>query len=75
MVVPLYAARVRDLRTGRSIAITCLCGHVGIVPVWLVRLKRPLDDRILDLGSWCRCRICHERGHVYVDAKRALGIL
>jgi hypothetical protein len=69
----LYAARVRDLFNGRSVAIECECGHIGMVPVWLIGQRLDGVTRLLDIAQRCRCRACHNRGRVRVDAMRALG--
>jgi hypothetical protein len=41
-MVPLYIARVADLRIGRFVAITCRhCGHVAELPVVHLRERLP----------------------------------
>jgi hypothetical protein len=72
-MVPLYAARVENLRIGRFVGITCKhCGHLAELPV--VRLKEKLAPYQFtrDLGPQFRCRECHQKG-AEVDARGTLG--
>jgi hypothetical protein len=72
-MVPLYAARVEDLRIGRFVAITCgHCGHVAELPVIHLRERLSPHEFIKTLGPQFRCRECHHKG-AEVDARGALG--
>jgi hypothetical protein len=72
-MVPLYAARVSDLRVGRFVAVTCRhCGHLAELPVMRLREKLAPSTFIKDLGPQFRCRECHRKG-AEVDARGALG--
>lgn len=72
-MVPLYIARVADLRVGRFVAITCKhCGHLAELPVVVLRERLPRDSFVKHLGPQFRCRECHQKG-AEVDARGALG--
>jgi hypothetical protein len=62
-MVPLYAARVSDLRVGRFVAITCRhCGHLAELPVVRLREKLAPSAFIKHLGPQFRCRECYRKG-------------
>jgi hypothetical protein len=72
-MVPLYIARVADLRVGRFVAVTCRhCGHLAEIPVILLREKLSLHEFVKHLGPRFRCQKCHQKG-AEVDARGALG--
>jgi primosomal protein N' len=72
-MVPLYIARVADLRHGRLVAVRCRqCGHVAELPVVKLRLKLPPDAFVRHLGAQFRCQQCKHKG-AEVDARCALG--
>jgi hypothetical protein len=72
-MVPLYAARVENLRIGRFVAATCRhCGHLAELPVARLREKLAPSAFIKHLGPHFRCRQCHRKG-AGVDARGALG--
>jgi hypothetical protein len=73
-MVPLYVARVADLRVGKSVAVTCRnCGHVAEVPAVVLRAKLAPHDFVKQLGPQFRCEQCGHKG-ADVDARRALGL-
>jgi hypothetical protein len=50
-MVPLYIARVADLRVGRFVAVTCKhCGHLAELSVVVLRERLPRDAFIKHLG-------------------------
>lgn len=72
-MVPLYIARVADLRHGRAISVTCRkCGHVAEIAVTWVREPLQPSDFVKHLGPQFRCQQCGHKG-AEVDARRALG--
>jgi hypothetical protein len=72
-MIPLYTARVADLRIGKALTVTCRsCGHVGDVAVLWVRERLPLKSLVKHLGPQFRCQKCGRKG-AEVDAKGALG--
>jgi ribosomal protein L37E len=72
-MVPLYVARVADLRVGRFVAVTCRrCGHVAELSVVQLREKLSPNGFIKHLGPQFRCRQCGHKG-AQVDARSALG--
>jgi primosomal protein N' len=72
-MVPLYAARVADLRLGYFVGVTCRrCGHIADVPVILLRERLSRHEFVKTLGPQFRCRECHHKG-ANVDARGALG--
>jgi transcription elongation factor Elf1 len=72
-MVPLYVARVADLRRGRVVALTCRsCGHVAELPVDELRRHLEPSDLVKHLGPQFRCRRCGHKGAV-IDARQALG--
>ena len=70
-MVPLYAARVCDLRPGDFVRVECACGHDEMIPAATLTqgLRLGPDERIIDLAPRLRCRECDERGKVVVSVK------
>jgi primosomal protein N' len=72
-MVPMYAARVADLRRGFFVTVTCRsCGHAAELAVNHLRERLEASEFVKLLGPQFRCRQCGERGAT-VDARRALG--
>jgi predicted RNA-binding Zn-ribbon protein involved in translation (DUF1610 family) len=72
-MVPLYIARVADLRVRQAVSITCRsCGHVAELAAIQLRERLPRDAFIKHLGPQFRCQLCGHKG-AEVDARRALG--
>jgi hypothetical protein len=72
-MVPLYIARVADLRVGTFLAVTCRgCGHLAEIPALTLRARLPLDAFVKRLGPQFRCRHCNHKG-ADIDARGALG--
>jgi hypothetical protein len=72
-LVPLFAARVRDLRPGYFVLVTCKgCGHAAELAVNQLRERLAAGAFVKHLGSQFRCRRCGGKGAA-VDARRALG--
>jgi hypothetical protein len=72
-MVPLYIARIMDLRFGNSIAVRCrACGHVAELSVTKLREKLPRESFVKHLGPQFRCQLCGHKG-AELDARRALG--
>ena len=72
MTVPLYAARVSDLIAGKTVTATCICGHVGLIPVSLLKNTRSPDEHLNHLADNMRCVECGVRGKVDLYFGRAL---
>jgi len=70
-VVPLYAARLRDLTWATTITGTCECGHVAEVETLWKRLPRWTS--INDLARHLRCASCDQKGRAEINARTALG--
>ncbi len=69
-MVPLYAARVGDLKPGDFVQVECgVCGHDGLIhPAALPLLGLRPDERITDLAPRLRCRECDvKRPGCYID--------
>jgi hypothetical protein len=68
-VVPLYAARVSDLKPGDFVRVECgACGHDGLIhPSALASLGLGPDDRVVDLEPRLRCRGCDAKGKAVVS--------
>jgi primosomal protein N' len=72
-MVPLYAARVADLRLGYFVGVICRrCGHIADLPVVLFRERLSRHEFAKNLGPQFRCRECRHKG-ANVDARGALG--
>jgi len=76
-MVPLYAARIEDLKPGDFVMVECgACGHTVALPhnglVHGLRLQP--TDKVLDLAPRLRCRECDAKGRAVVSIKwRATG--
>ena len=72
--VPLFIARVMDLRRGLFVVVTCQgCRHQTEVAVDFLRQRVPANAMVKQLGVIFRCRECGRNG-AKVDARKALGI-
>jgi hypothetical protein len=72
-MVPLYIARVADLKVGTKVSVKCRkCGHVAEIPSLTLRERLGLGDFVRWLGPQFRCQQCGNKG-AEVDARRALG--
>jgi predicted nucleic-acid-binding Zn-ribbon protein len=72
-MVPLYLARIADLRHGRVVAVTCRgCGHVAEMAVSQLRQRLAPGLFVKHLGPQFRCRRCGCKG-AEIDARLALG--
>ena len=50
-MVPLYIARVADLRVGSMVGVTCQkCGHLAEVPALTLRERLPRDEFVKHIG-------------------------
>jgi hypothetical protein len=73
-LVPMYAARVADLRAGTFVSVICdACGHSAHVAAEAIQDRLPGFEPIKYLDAKLRCDACGERGNVVVDCRRALG--
>jgi len=73
-IVPLYAARVENLRPGTFVGVICdACGHSAHVASETIQDRLPGSEPIKYLDKKLRCDSCGERGNVIIDARRALG--
>jgi hypothetical protein len=67
-MIPLYAARVSDLKPGDFVGVECVCGHDEMIPA--VALAQGLrlwpDERIVNLPPRLRCRKCDVKGRAVV---------
>jgi hypothetical protein len=69
-MVPLYAARVEDLKTGDFVVLNCAYGHEALIhPVMLPSLGLKPQDRILDLERRLRCLECDARRKAIVSIR------
>jgi hypothetical protein len=70
-MVPLYSARVSDLKPGDFVQVECVCGHDEMIPAAALTqgLRLRPDDRILDLAPRLRCRECDVKGRAVVSVK------
>lgn len=72
-MVPLFAARVADLRIGDRVLVTCThCRHETELPVTLLRERCRPSDFVKHLGLRFRCTHCARKG-AELDARHALG--
>jgi hypothetical protein len=70
-MVPLYLARIEDLRPG----VDCACSHTALLSTaFLSRLGLDPRDKVLDLKNRVRCRSCGSRGHAVVFIKWAKSV-
>ena len=70
-MLPLYSARVSDLKPGDFVMVECAsCGHDGLIhPAALPSLGLGSNERIIDLAPRLRCRECDARGKAVVSIK------
>jgi hypothetical protein len=69
-VVPLYSARIEDLRSGDFVVVECACGHNGLIhPSALPSLGLGPDERVVDLAPRLRCRECDAKGKAVISIK------
>ena len=70
-MVPLYAARVSDLKPGDFVVVECGdCGHDGLIhPSAIPSLGLGPDERVVDLATRLRCRECDAKGTALVSIK------
>jgi hypothetical protein len=74
-MVPLYAARVADLRRGTVVVVTCrACEHAAELPAEELRRRVLASAFVKHLGTRFRCRRCGQRDAA-IDARQALGHL
>jgi hypothetical protein len=72
-MVPLYIARVADLRVEFFVMVTCRsCGHQSEVSAITLRERLPRDAFVKHIGMRFRCQRCGRKA-AEVDARRALG--
>lgn len=71
ILVPLYTARVSDLKAGDSVLVECgACGHDGLIhPAALPSLGLGRDERVVDLASRLRCREYGAKGEAVVSIR------
>src|SRR5215813_14534056 len=70
-MVPLYPARLSDLRPGDFVKVDCAaCGHVALLTTKTL-LMGGLSPaaKVLDLKGRLRCRGCGRKGRVVVSVK------
>ena len=69
--VPLYAARVSDLRPTEYLRVRCECGRAEVLTSeMLLTSGVPPKRKLTDLGRGMRCRRCEERGCSLVSITR-----
>ena len=72
-MIPLYVARVADLRHGFFVMVTCRsCGHIAELAATHLRQRLRPTDFVKHLGPQFRCQKCRHKG-AEIDARRALG--
>jgi hypothetical protein len=77
-MVPLYAARIEDLRPDDFVRVECTaCGHDEMIPQvgLLVGWRLPPYMRVLDLEPRLRCRECDGKGKAVVSIEWAHSII
>ncbi len=59
-MVPLYAARIEDLKPGDFVKLDCAaCSHTALLtPSFLARLGLGQREKVLELKDRVRCRRC-----------------
>src|SRR4051794_11125352 len=70
-MVPLYAARVQDLRPDDVAVFKCgACGHTAELPpsALLRGLQLKPTDKVLDLERRLRCRLCYPKDQAVVSS-------
>jgi hypothetical protein len=70
-MLPLYAARIEDLRPGDFVKVDCAaCHHVALLtPEALLRAGLRPAAKVLDLKGRFRCRGCGRKGRAVVSIK------
>jgi hypothetical protein len=69
-MLPLYSARISDLKPGDFVVVECgSCGHDGLIHPALASLGLGPNERIIDLAPRLRCRECDARGRAIVSIK------
>jgi hypothetical protein len=64
-VKPFYDAQVGDLGPGDLLKVECVCGHIEMLTVAMLRTAGLSDhEPIRGLHSRLRCRECDEKGEV-----------
>ena len=72
-LVPLYIARVADLRYGSAVSVTCRrCGHIAEIAATVLRARLPPSAFVKHLGPQFRCQSCGHKG-AELDGRQALG--
>jgi hypothetical protein len=72
-MVPIYAARVADLRQGTFIVARCMhCRHEAELAVTMLRQRLRLTACVKHLGARFRCTECGRKG-AELDTRGALG--
>jgi hypothetical protein len=74
-MLPLYAARVTDLKPGDFVIVECAsCGHDGLIhPAALPSLGLGPNERSVDLAPRLRCRECDQKGKAVVSVRWGAG--
>jgi hypothetical protein len=69
---PFYDARVADLGPGDLVKVECVCGHVEMLSVAMLRTAGLSEhEPIRGLDSRLRCRECDEKSKVALSIKWA----
>jgi hypothetical protein len=70
-MLPLYAARIEDLRPGDFVKVDCAaCHHVALLtPEALRKAGLSPTAKVLDLKGRLRCRGCGRKGRAVVSIK------
>ena len=70
-MLPLYAARIEDLRPGDFVKVDCAaCHHVALLTLEaLQRAGLSPAAKVLDLQGRLRCRGCGRKGRAAVSIK------
>jgi len=69
--VPLYAARVCDLRPTEYVRVSCQCGRAEVLTAKILLTSGvPADRKLTDLGRGMRCARCDKYGCALVSVTR-----
>jgi hypothetical protein len=70
-MLPLYAARIEDLRPGDFVKVDCAaCHHVALLtPEALRKAGLGPTAKVLDLKGRLRCRGCGRKGRAVISIK------
>jgi hypothetical protein len=70
-MLPLYAARIEDLRLGDFVKVDgAACHHVALLtPEALLRVGLSPAAKVLDLKGRLRCRGCGRKGRAVVSIR------